>query len=92
MLEDRNDLVLRHPGVEKNRPAVFGKFFPALQTIQQPRFVFSVSHANADIIFAANAVFFTIFIQTTKVFEIVHDRFLDAKSLREQKLQFTMEL
>jgi hypothetical protein len=92
MLDDRNYFFLRQPRVEKNRVAVLGKSFFALQTIQQPGVVFPVSRANADIISAPNAAFFTIFIQATKLFEVVHDRLLYAKSLQKQKLQLRMEL
>jgi hypothetical protein len=89
VLENGHDLFLRHPAVKKNRPLAFGKLFPARQTIQQPSIViFSIPGAHADIIFAPNAMFFAVFIQAAKVFQVIHDRFIPSKSFVDKGLRY----
>jgi hypothetical protein len=73
VFHDGNDLVFRQPGIEKDGACVLGELFFAMQTPEQPGVVFTILGTNADISFASNAVFRTVFILTTKVFEIVHD-------------------
>jgi len=73
VLDDRDDGRLRQTRIEENGAATFGELFLADQAVEQPRVVRAVPGANADIFLASNAVLRTVFIQTTKVFQVVHD-------------------
>jgi hypothetical protein len=87
MRDDGDGFFFRQSGIEKNGSATLGKSFFAHEAVQQSRGVRAVNGADADIIFAAHGVFFTIYILTTKVFEIVHDRFLCSKSFADKQLE-----
>ncbi len=74
MFKEGDDFFLGQSGVEENRSSVFGEFFLAVDAIEQPRFLSrTIPRTNADVSFASTAVFFAVFILTTKVFQIVHD-------------------
>ena len=73
LFEEGDNGLLRETGIGKNSAATFGKFLVTFEAIEQANvFVFSIKGADADIFSAANAVLGAVFIQATKLIEIVH--------------------
>ena len=60
-------------GVEKNGSFAFGKALFAKTALEQSGIVRTVGVLDADISFASNAVFRTLFILAAKRVQVVHD-------------------
>jgi hypothetical protein len=88
VLNNGDDLVFGKPSVEENGAAMLGKSLFANQTPEEPCFfILTVPGADADISCAPNAVFRALFILTTKLLQVDHDRVKMKKSLTEQRLE-----
>jgi len=65
---DGDDGFVGESGVEKDGSLAFGKGLFAMGAIEQSGVFYAICGANADISYATNAIFRTLFIPTEKVF------------------------
>jgi hypothetical protein len=88
MFDEGDDFIFGQSAVEENGAAILGKPLFANQTPEEPcPLIFTIPGADADISSAPNAIFRALFILTTKLLQVDHDRVKMKNALTEQRLR-----